>query len=204
MNLKQTLLTVTAAAGLFGFSTVAANADTITVKAGDTISGIAAAHKTSINAIKAANSLSNVNLIFPGQKLEINGTTNAAQTNVQVPAKQAARPVVAQAKVQQTRQAAPAKTVSVQTPAASTTSYTSTTTVSGSEASAKNFISTQESGNSYSASNGRFIGKYQLDASYLNGDYSAANQEKVAQQYVSSRYGSWANAASFWKQNGWY
>ena len=34
----------------------------------------------------------------------------------------------------------------------------------------------KESGGSYSARNGQYIGKYQLSASYLNGDYSAANQ----------------------------
>lgn len=49
---------------------------------------------------------------------------------------------------------------------------------------------TKESGGSYTATNGRYIGR-QLDASYLNGDYSAANQERVAEQYVTSRYGSW-------------
>ena len=83
-----------------------------------------------------------------------------------------------------------------------TSSYTSTAT--GSEASAKAWIANQESGGSYSASNGQYIGKYQLSASYLGGDYSAANQEKVADQYVYSRYGSWVNAKSFWQAHGWY
>ena len=43
-----------------------------------------------------------------------------------------------------------------------------------------------------------------LDSSYLNGDYSAANQERVAEQYVTSRYGSWEAAKAFWEANGWY
>ncbi|MCT3030021.1 aggregation-promoting factor C-terminal-like domain-containing protein, partial [Pediococcus parvulus] len=54
------------------------------------------------------------------------------------------------------------------------------------------------------ARNGQYVGKYQLSASYLNGDYSAANQEKVANLYVSSRYGSWSAAKAFWQANGWY
>ncbi|MCW6149496.1 LysM domain-containing protein, partial [Lactiplantibacillus plantarum] len=62
----------------------------------------------------------------------------------------------------------------------------------------------KESGGSYSARNGQYIGKYQLSASYLNGDYSAANQERVANRYVASRYGSWSNAKSYWLANGWY
>lgn len=84
----------------------------------------------------------------------------------------------------------------------STTSYTSN--ASGSEAAAKAWIAGRESGGSYSARNGQYIGKYQLSASYLGGDYSAANQERVADNYVKSRYGSWSNAQSFWQANGWY
>ena len=81
-------------------------------------------------------------------------------------------------------------------------SYTSN--VGGSEASAKAWIAGRESGGSYSARNGQYIGKYQLSASYLGGDYSAANQERVADNYVKSRYGSWSAAKSFWQANGWY
>ncbi|WP_297820332.1 hypothetical protein [uncultured Lactobacillus sp.] len=87
-------------------------------------------------------------------------------------------------------------------PARSYSNYTSNAT--GSEASAKAWIAARESGGSYSARNGQYIGKYQLSASYLNGDYSAANQERVADNYVKSRYGSWSNAQSFWQANGWY
>ena len=76
--------------------------------------------------------------------------------------------------------------------------------VSGNDAAAKAWIAARESGGSYTARNGQYIGKYQLSASYLNGDYSAANQERVADQYVASRYGSWSNAQSFWQSHGWY
>ncbi|PQC27051.1 peptidase M23, partial [Enterococcus mundtii] len=69
---------------------------------------------------------------------------------------------------------------------------------------AKEWIAQKESSGSYTATNGRYIGRYQLDSSYLNGDYSAANQERVAEQYVASRYGSWDAAKAFWLANGWY
>ena len=78
------------------------------------------------------------------------------------------------------------------------------TAASDTEAGAKAWIANRESGGSYSAQNGQYIGKYQLSASYLNGDYSAANQERVANNYVASRYGSWAAAKQFWQANGWY
>ena len=77
-------------------------------------------------------------------------------------------------------------------------------TVSGSEAEAKEWIAQKESGGSYTATNGQYIGRYQLTDSYLNGDYSAANQERVADAYVAGRYGSWSAAKNFWLNNGWY
>lgn len=76
--------------------------------------------------------------------------------------------------------------------------------ISGSEASAKNWIAQRESGGSYRARNGQYIGRYQLSASYLHGDYSVANQERTANWYVHNRYGSWARAKSFWQIHGWY
>lgn len=101
----------------------------------------------------------------------------------------------APAQKQTTQVAQPAQTQA-------TTSYTSN--ASGSEEAAKAWIAGRESGGSYSARNGQYIGKYQLSASYLGGDYSAENQERVADNYVKSRYGSWSNAQSFWQANGWY
>lgn len=74
----------------------------------------------------------------------------------------------------------------------------------GSNSSAKEIIAQRESGGSYNARNGQYIGRYQLSAAYLNGDYSPENQERVADNYVSQRYGSWENALQFWNNNGWY
>jgi len=76
--------------------------------------------------------------------------------------------------------------------------------VSTSEAAAKEWIAQKESGGSYTAKNGQYYGRYQLTDAYLNHDYSAANQEKVANAYVTSAYGSWNDAKTFWLQNGWY
>lgn len=90
---------------------------------------------------------------------------------------------------------------SASTASASTSSSTSS---SSSEEAAKAWIASKESGSSYTASNGNYYGKYQLSLSYLNGDTSAANQEKVANSYVQSRYGSWTAAKAFWQANGWY
>lgn len=73
-----------------------------------------------------------------------------------------------------------------------------------SESSAKEEIARRESGGNYNARNGKYIGRYQLSSNYLNGDHSPENQERVANQYVAGRYGSWQNALNFWNANGWY
>ncbi|KJY57432.1 hypothetical protein [Lactobacillus melliventris] len=95
-------------------------------------------------------------------------------------------------------------TVANNTESTYATNINYTTASTDSEAGAKAWIASRESGGSYSAQNGQYIGKYQLSAAYLNGDYSAANQERVADNYVAGRYGSWAAAKQFWLANGWY
>ena len=109
----------------------------------------------------------------------------------------------AQAAQQQSAQVQ-ATTYSANTYSTNTTTTTYTSTVSGDEAAAKAWIANKESGGSYTAQYGQYYGKYQLSSSYLNGDYSAANQERVADNYVASRYGSWTAAQQFWQGHGWY
>ncbi|MGM9888519.1 MAG: peptidase M23, partial [Limosilactobacillus sp.] len=100
--------------------------------------------------------------------------------------------------------AAQSTTQSAASQASAGTQSTYTSTASGSDAAAKAWIAARESGGSYTAQNGQYYGKYQLSSSYLNGDYSAANQERVADNYVASRYGSWTAAQQFWQSHGWY
>lgn len=66
----------------------------------------------------------------------------------------------------------------------------------------KEVIAQRESSGSYTAQNGQYYGRYQLSLSYLNGDLSPENQEKVADAYVSGRYGSWSVASCFLNANG--
>lgn len=211
MKIKNALLSTAAAtASLFAIGATA-QAATVTVKAGDTVSAIAADHNTTIDAIQQANHLKDVNLILVGQQLEVNGdstATTSTQTTQQTTTTQSS----AQTSQTQAQPSQASQTQSSQTqtskPAAQTTTQrlvsTSNYSNNGSDSAAKAWIAGKESGGSYSARNGQYFGKYQLSASYLNGDYSAANQERVANRYVASRYGSWSNAKSYWLANGWY
>lgn len=203
-SLKTLLFGTTLAAGAAFFMGTTAHADeAYTVQSGDTLSTISQKYvgdNSLINAIAESNSISDINLIYSGQQLTIptEGSAQAAaepQAAVQEAPVQAEQPVV-QETVQTETQAAPV--------AETQSATTETTTTATSTNAAKEWIAQKESGGSYTATNGRYIGRYQLDASYLNGDYSAANQERVAEQYVTSRYGSWDAAKTFWLANGWY
>ena len=147
------------------------------------------------------NHIDNIHMIYVGQELVIDGpvapATTPAQTTYAAPA---AQDEVVSATVTETTE------VEEETPVVSETvaEETVAATVSGSEAEAKEWIAQKESGGSYTATNGRYIGRYQLTDSYLNGDYSAENQERVADAYVAGRYGSWTAAKNFWLNNGWY
>ncbi|KRM52729.1 LysM peptidoglycan-binding domain-containing protein [Ligilactobacillus araffinosus] len=207
MKMKKVLVSAAALTGTIAGATVVANADTVTVKAGDTVTELAQKYNTTVNTIQQLNNLSNPDLIFVGQQLKVNNDNNGQavaqqNTNNNTQAAQQATSQNTQAQAS-TQQVAQQKSASQNTQAqASNNNYSSS--VSGNDASAKAWIAQHESSNNYNARNGQYIGKYQLSASYLNGDYSPANQERVADQYVAQRYGSWTNAQRFWEANGWY
>lgn len=183
---------------------------TYTVKAGDSLWKIARANGLSVDELKSVNHLTG-NLILVGQVLNLEKGQSQDDTQTQVQA-QAQAPYQ---QVQQTQQQIQnrqnlynwqakqsASNVQSNVQASANSGYTSN--VSGSDQAAKAWIAQRESSNNYNARNGQYIGKYQLSSSYLNGDYSPANQERVADQYVTSRYGSWTGAQQFWQSHGWY
>ena len=201
-KIKTTLAGVAALFAVFAPSFVSAQeSSTYTVKEGDTLSEIAETHNTTVEKLAENNHIDNIHMIYVGQELVIDGpvapAVTPAPTTYEAPAAQdetVSAPVVETTEVEE------------ETPAVSETvaEETVASTVSGSEAEAKEWIAQKESGGSYTATNGRYIGRYQLTDSYLNGDYSAENQERVADAYVAGRYGSWTAAKNFWLNNGWY
>lgn len=199
-KIKTTLAGVAALFAVFAPSFVSAQeSSTYTVKEGDTLSEIAETHNTTIEKLAENNHIDNIHLIYVGQELVIDGPVAPAATP-------APTTYAAPAAQDETVSAPAAETTEEAAPVASAPAAEETVaaTVSGSEAEAKEWIAQKESGGSYTATNGRYIGRYQLTDSYLNGDYSAENQERVADAYVAGRYGSWTAAKNFWLNNGWY
>ena len=180
MNIKMSVKRVIGLSLLSGmFIPVLASAESYTVKSGDTLSAIAKEKNATVDAIAKKNKISNVNLITVGQVLEIED--EKATTNT-------------------TEQAATSKANTTQ----ATTTVSASDGLSAEDAAAKEWIAQKESSGSYTAQNGQYYGRYQLTITYLNGDLSPVNQEKVANQYVVNRYGSWSAAKNFWLANGWY
>ena len=178
--------------GLFGLVTVAtlgatalANAETYTVQKGDTLSAIAKKNGTTVDEIVSKNGIQDANKISIGQNLTINETTEETT------------------EPSATTEAVAESTQSTESTQSEDTQATNTN-LSSSEAAAKEEIAQRESSGSYTAQNGQYYGRYQLASSYLNGDLSPENQEKVEYNYVASRYGSWTAALAFWNANGWY
>lgn len=210
-NAHKIMLAGAVALGVTAIANMEASADTYTVRQGDTVWGLAQAHNVSISDIDAVNPNINVDthLIIVGDTINLpdgvtvtlpSETTDAVATqpvvaNEQPTTQEVVSPVVTQAQPV-VEQAPVAPQVQEQSQVQETTAPVTS--------SAKDIIAGRESGGDYNAQNGRYQGKYQLDASYLNGDYSPANQERVADNYVAERYGSWDNALAFWNNNGWY
>lgn len=173
-TIKSVLFGLVTAISLFAAGVV--SAESYTVKSGDTLSQIAKTYQTTVDKLVAVNRIADRNLIYVGQVLELDEAVAQAA------------PVAVEGSVS----------------TAATTGAVASANLSTDEAAAKEWIAQKESGGSYSAQNGIYIGRYQLTNTYLNGDYSPENQERVADAYVASRYGSWTAAQAFWLANGWY
>ncbi|NDR75710.1 LysM peptidoglycan-binding domain-containing protein [Lactobacillus sanfranciscensis] len=185
-----------------------------TVQNGDTISGLSQQYHVSQKKIQKANKGKDINTIYVGEVFVFDGkghvkidknsakapvNTNSNNANTQTTASAANTNSVA-APQATTQSAAPVQQAPVA--AAAPTSPAPAASAPVASNGTMDGIAQAESGNNYNARNGQYIGKYQLSASYLNGDYSPAHQEEVAQQYAVSRYGSVQAAAAYHAAHG--
>ncbi|SNE55835.1 LysM domain-containing protein [Streptococcus pneumoniae] len=144
-KIKATLAGVAALFAVFAPSFVSAQeSSTYTVKEGDTLSEIAETHNTTVEKLAENNHIDNIHLIYVGQELVIDGPV---------------APVATPAPATYAAPAAQDETVSAPVAETPVVSETVVSTVSGSEAEAKEWIAQKESGGSYTATNGRYIGR---------------------------------------------
>lgn len=207
-KIKLAMMTTAPMAAMFLAETAHAD-EQYTVQSGDTLYKISQKFDVDMQTIADENHIDNINQIYVGDQLTIptkgsQSTSSYTNQTVQTQTTKANTTTTNNTNTQTSTNQAATNTQKAVTVKAETSAPKATSSASSSEEAAKAWIANRESGGSYSATNGRYIGKYQLDASYLNGDYSAANQERVANNYVKQRYGSWSAAQSFWQANGWY
>lgn len=86
-NAVKLALSTGTIAGAFALTTVTAAADTYIVKAGDTLSGIAAKYDTSVSALSKLNNIQDIHHISINQRIE---TSQVAQVEPSKPSEQAA------------------------------------------------------------------------------------------------------------------
>ncbi|KRM29514.1 LysM peptidoglycan-binding domain-containing protein [Limosilactobacillus panis] len=198
MNTKKNFVKAFATLGAVALgvtsTAVVANADMVyTVKSGDTLSSISykfAKDNSLINEIAKDNNLSDVNHLQVGQKLLIKGDGEISTMNTQ------------NTQATQTNNTQQNKDNTTGDNTADKASQSNN--LFSADQAAKEWIAQHESGGSYTAQNGRYYGRYQLDLAYLGGDLSPQHQEEVAQQYMQNRYGSWQAAQAHWEANGWW
>ena len=210
--------------GAMVIGTQAANADTqvdsnhVRVEQGDTISGIAQKHNVSVDSLVQANHLSNPDMIFVGDTLVLTPNASNSENAIQTPSDGVSQhmnqPVHMIENNENTvnnnqpattvQQSAPVTTTVQQSAPVTNTTVQQSAPVATNGSSSAEAISQAESGGSYTAQNGRYYGKYQLDLAYLGGDLSPQHQEEVFQQYCNQRYGSVDGAWSFRQSHGWY
>lgn len=185
--------------GLLGGVSVSADTTEYTVKSGDTLSHIALDHGTTIDQLAKDNQLKDINLIFVGEKLVVNtGNDVNIQPVVEQPVYEVQQEVEVTQPVYEVQEEVTVQPV-VQEPVQQTAPV-----VTGSNAE-KEWIAQKESSGSYTAVNGQYYGRYQLNPSlYVGFDTTPAGQEAAADAYVASRYGSWEAAQAFHMANGWY
>ena len=209
-NFKKILVAGAVALGVTGLAQINASADEVTVKAGDTVSGLAEANDTTVESIENLNPEINkeTHLIYVGDVLKVNDDDQAQKDEVQAgvgyyyydepqaPVVQAPTPVSQPAPVVQEAEATPAAAT------ANDGSVKSQFLAAGGTEAMWSAIVMPESGGNVNATNGQYHGLGQTNQSWGYG--SVADQTKGMIEYANSRYGSVSNAISTRSAQGWW
>lgn len=199
------MFTTAGAAGLFLVGAQQAQAATVTVQSGDTVSELADKYGVSIDSIEKANDIdATTHLIFAGQNYEIpdgtdTTTAQAAQAQQQASAAQAQQ---AASTVQQAAQTQQATTAAATTTAASGSTYDQFIAAGGTAELWNTIVMPESGGNANAVSPNGYHGLGQTKESWGYG--SVASQTAGMLNYATSRYGSVSSAVAFRQSNGWW
>lgn len=129
VNIKQVMLGTAALAGMLVTSQAVANADSMTIKAGDTVWAYAQKYNVSVDKIAEANGLSNPNLIIAGKTINIPGVKTGEKVTTKTTTASASSAKSTSAATSTSSQATSAATSSSTTSASSTSQAVSSSSV---------------------------------------------------------------------------
>ncbi|MBU7448476.1 C40 family peptidase [Lactiplantibacillus sp. 7.2.4] len=193
VNIKQVMLGTAALAGMLVTSQVVANADSMTIKAGDTVWAYSQKYHVSVNKIAEANGLSNPDLIIAGKTINIPGVKTGEKVTTKTTTASASSAKSTSAATS-TSQAA-SSTTSAAATSSSTTSASSVTS-SASSSSVASQASSSSATSTSSASQSSASQSSASQASSASTSTTATSTQSAAATSTSSQASSSASTTS--------
>jgi len=190
VNIKQVMLGTAALAGMLVTSQAVANADSMTIKAGDTVWAYAQKYHVSVDKIAEANGLSNPNLIIAGKTINIPGVKTGEKVTTKTTTASASSAKSTSAATSTSSQATSAATTSSSTTSASSTSQA----VSSSSVAAQSSSTSTASASSVTSSASTSSVASQASSSAVTS--SATSQSSASQSSASQASQSSTSLAS--------
>ncbi|MCG0733606.1 LysM peptidoglycan-binding domain-containing protein [Lactiplantibacillus plantarum] len=195
VNIKQVMLGTAALAGMLVTSQAVANADSMTIKAGDTVWAYAQKYHVSVDKIAEANGLSNPNLIIAGKTINIPGVKTGEKVTTKTTTASASSAKSTSAATSTSSQVTSAAATSSSTTSASSTSQA----VSSSSVAAQSSSTSTASASSVTSSASTSSVASQASSSAVTSSatsQSSASQSSASQASQSSASQSSASQAS--------
>ena len=190
VNVKQVMLGTAALAGMLVTSQAVANADSMTIKAGDTVWAYAQKYHVSVDKIAEANGLSNPNLIIAGKTINIPGVKTGEKVTTKTTTASASSAKSTSAATSTSSQATSAAATSSSTTSASSTSQA----VSSSSVAAQSSSTSTASASSVTSSASTSSVASQASSSAVTS--SATSQSSASQSSASQASQSSTSVAS--------
>ncbi len=187
VNIKQVMLGTAALAGMLVTSQAVANADSMTIKAGDTVWAYSQKYHVSVNKIAEANGLSNPDLIIAGKTINIPGVKTGEKVTTKTTTASASS---AKSTSASTSQAASSTTSAAATSSSTTSASSTSQAVSSSSTAAQSSSTSTASASSVTSSASSSSVASQASSS------SATSTSSASQSSASQSSASQASSAS--------
>lgn len=194
VNIKQVMLGTAALAGMLVTSQAVANADSMTIKAGDTVWAYAQKYNLSVDKIAEANGLSNPNMIIAGKTINIPGVKTGEKVTTKTTTASASSTKSTSAATSTSSQAASSTTSAAATSSSTTSASSTSQAVSSSSVAAQSSSTSTASASSVTSSASTSSVVSQASSSAVTS--SATSQGSASQSSASQASQSSTSVAS--------